>query len=161
MLITLSINGKSYAVDVAPDEKLLDTLRERLQITSVKRGCENGDCGACTVLLDGDPIASCIFLTIKACGHNVQTIEAFSVPGSLHPIQEKFRQRGVFQCGFCAPGATLSIISLLNRDSTPSEKAIRTAISGNLCRCTGYVEIVEAVKEYIAEQKDGVPYAKE
>ena len=142
MLIHFHVNGKACAVDAAPDEKLLDTLREKLQITSVKRGCENGDCGACTVLLDGRPVASCIFLTVKARNHSIQTIEAIGEPGYLHPLQEKFRAHGAFQCGFCAPGVTLSAISLLNQNPTPTEEEVRRAISGNLCRCSGYVQIV-------------------
>ena len=116
MLVCLNVNGKDYTVDVEPDEKLLDTLRERLHITSVKRGCENGDCGACTVLMNGYPVDSCIFLTLKARGQKVQTIEAFGQPGALHPIQEKLKEHGAFQCGFCAPGAVLSL-KMCIRDS--------------------------------------------
>lgn len=155
MIIHLNVNGKIREIDIAPDEKLLDTLREKLRITSVKRGCENGDCGACTVLLNGDPVASCIFLTIKARNQQIQTIEAFGQPGKLHPLQEKLKEHGAFQCGFCAPGVTLSIISLLNHIPTPTEEQIRRAISGNLCRCSGYVQIIDAVKDYVAERKDG------
>lgn len=158
MLIHLNVNGQDYDVDAAPGERLLDTLRERLHITSVKRGCENGDCGACTVLLDGRPIASCIFLTVKARNHRVQTIEAFGEPGRLHPLQEKFRVHGAFQCGFCAPGVTLSAISLLNRNPAPTEEEIRRAISGNLCRCSGYVQIVEAIKDYAEERRRGTSH---
>ena len=161
MLVCLHVNGSDFKIDVDPDEKLLDTLREKLHITSVKRGCENGDCGACTVLLNGYPIDSCIFLTVKARGQNVQTIEAFGQPGKLHPIQKKLKEHGAFQCGFCAPGAVLSIISLLDHTSDPSEDKIRGAISGNLCRCSGYVQIVSAVKEYVAERKGGTANEKE
>ena len=153
MLIHFHVNGKACAVDAAPDEKLLDTLREKLQITSVKRGCENGDCGACTVLLDGRPVASCIFLTVKARNHSIQTIEAFGEPGHLHPLQERFHAHGAFQCGFCAPGVTLSAISLLNQNPTPTEEEVRRAISGNLCRCSGYVQIVEAIMDYVEERR--------
>ena len=155
MLIKFNLNHELCEVDVEPDEKLLDTLRERLHITSVKRGCESGDCGACTVLIDGEPVTSCIYLTAKARGKDVMTIEAFSSPGHLHPLQEKFKEHGAFQCGFCAPGATLSMISLLNHNPTPTEDEIREALYGNLCRCTGYVQIIEAVKAYIREAKDG------
>lgn len=151
MLVELYVNHHPYTVDVAPDEKLLDTLRERLKITSVKRGCENGDCGACTVLVDGSPVTSCIYLTAKARGHQVLTIEAFGQPGHLHPLQEKFKEYGAFQCGFCAPGVTLSAISLLERNPTPTEEEIREAIYGNLCRCSGYVQVVEAIKAYVRE----------
>lgn len=151
MLVNLNVNGKDFQIDVAPDEKLLDTLRERLFITSVKRGCENGDCGACTVLIDGEAVASCIYLTAKADRHRVQTIEAFGRPGKLHPIQEKLKEYGAFQCGYCAPGMTLSIISLMNKNPCPDEEEIREAIYGNLCRCSGYVQIVDAVKAYVIE----------
>lgn len=161
MVICLNVNGKDFKIDVSSDEKLLDTLREKIHITSVKRGCENGDCGACTVLLNGYPVDSCIFLTVKARGQRVQTIEAFGHPGKLHPIQKKLKEHGAFQCGFCAPGAVLSIISLLDHKSDPNEDEIRRAISGNLCRCSGYVQIVNAVKEYVVERRGGIINEKE
>ena len=151
MLVELYVNHHPYTVDVAPDEKLLDTLRERLKITSVKRGCENGDCGACTVLVDGSPVTSCIYLTAKARGRQVLTIGALGQPGHLQPLQETFKEYGAFQCGFCAPGVTLSAISLLERNPTPTEEEIREAIYGNLCRCSGYVQVVEAIKAYVRE----------
>lgn len=155
MWISFNLNHKACKVDAAPDEKLLDTLRERLHVTSVKRGCENGDCGACTVLVDGEPVTSCIYLTAKARGREVLTIEAFGSPGKLHPLQEKFKEFGAFQCGFCAPGVTLSAISLLKHNPAPTEEEIREALYGNLCRCTGYVQIIEAVKAYVRETNDG------
>ena len=155
MIIDLLVNDKACQLDVTADEKLLDTLRERLHITSVKRGCENGDCGACTVLVDDKAIASCIYPTVKARGRRVQTIEAFSSPEKLHPLQEKFKEYGAFQCGFCASGMTLSAISLLQQNPDPTEEEIRQAIYGNLCRCTGYAQIVDAVKAYVAERKEG------
>ena len=155
MEVNLNVNNREYKLDVSPNEKLLDTLRERLQILSVKRGCENGDCGACTVLVDRAPVASCIYLTAKACGHQILTIEAFGKPGHLHPLQEKFKEFGAFQCGFCAPGITLSAISLLDKNPSPTEEEIREAIYGNLCRCTGYVQIIQAIKAYVKDQGDG------
>lgn len=155
MLVEFQLNHKKCAIDVAPDEKLLDTLRERLYITSVKRGCENGDCGACTVLVDGDPVTSCIYLTNKVRGKSVLTIEAFGEPENLHPLQKKFREYGAFQCGFCAPGVTLSAISLLEHNPTPTEEEIREALYGNLCRCSGYVQVIEAIKAYVEETEDG------
>lgn len=154
MLVELYVNHHPCKVNVAPDEKLLDTLRERLNITSVKRGCENGDCGACTVLVDGSPVTSCIYLTAKAHGRQVLTIEAFGQPGHLHPLQEKFKEYGAFQCGFCAPGVTLSAISLLERNPKPTEAEIREAIYGNLCRCSGYVQVMEAIKAYVRETSE-------
>lgn len=149
MIVELNVNRRLYQVDAAPDEKLTETLRNKLQITSVKRGCENGDCGACTVLVDGSPVASCIYLTAKARGHEILTIEAFGSPGHLHPLQEEFKKSGAFQCGFCAPGVTLSAISLLQRNPFPTEEEIREAITGNLCRCSGYVQIIEAIKAFV------------
>lgn len=151
MNITFTLNGKAVTVDVAPTEKLIDTLRETLHILSVKRGCENGDCGACTVLVDGEAVTSCIYLTAKAQGHEVRTVEYYGAPGHLHPIQEKFKKYAAFQCGFCAPGMTLSAISLLEHDPAPSEEKIRQALYGNLCRCSGYVQVIEAIKEYVCE----------
>lgn len=149
MRMELNVNGRLYEVDAAPDEKLTETLRNRLHITSVKRGCENGDCGACTVLVDGEPVTSCIYLTAKARGREIQTIEAFGSPEHLHPLQEEFKRSGAFQCGFCAPGVTLSAISLLRRNPRPTEEEIREAITGNLCRCSGYVQIIDAIKAYV------------
>lgn len=154
MTVELNVNRRDYRLEVAPDEKLIDTLRDRLHITSVKRGCENGDCGACTVLVDGEAAASCIYLTVQARGRQVLTIEAFGAPGRLHPLQKAFKKAGAFQCGFCAPGTALSVISLLERDPFPSEESIREAIAGNLCRCSGYVQIVDAVKAYVERTRD-------
>ena len=151
MNVAFTLNGKPVTVDAAPTEKLIDTLRETVHILSVKRGCENGDCGACTVLVDGEAVTSCIYLTAKAQGREVRTVEYYGTPGHLHPIQEKFRKYAAFQCGFCAPGMTLSAISLLEHNPAPSEEQIRQALYGNLCRCSGYVQVVEAVKEYVRE----------
>lgn len=151
MLIDLVVNHTGHQLEVEPGETLLDTLRERLKITSLKRGCENGDCGACTVLVDGETVTSCIYLTARARGKSILTIEAFGTPEHLHPLQEKFKEYGAFQCGFCAPGVTLSAIALLNHNPCPTEAEIREALYGNLCRCSGYVQIVEAVKAYVRE----------
>lgn len=149
MTVELNVNHKLYKVDVRPDEKLVETLRDKLQITSVKRGCENGDCGACTVLVDGEAVTSCIYLTIRARGHEILTIEAFGSSGQLHPLQEEFKKQGAFQCGFCAPGVILSTISLLRHNPYPTDEQIRKAIAGNLCRCSGYVQIIDAIKAYV------------
>ena len=154
MKCILNVNGELRETEVRPEECLLETLRERLHITSVKRGCENGDCGACTVLIDGEAVTSCIYLTTKAEGKLIQTIEAFTKPGAEHPLLAKFVEHGAFQCGFCATGVSLSAIALLNHVRQPSEEQIRDALYGNLCRCSGYVQIVDAIKDYVAEQSE-------
>ncbi len=154
MIVEFTLNGKPVSVDVAPDEKLLDTLRNRLKILSVKRGCENGDCGACTVLLDGAAVDSCIFLTAKARGREVRTIEAFCSGDALHPLQSSLRETGAFQCGFCAPGATLSMLALLEHNPDPTDDEIIESITGNLCRCTGYVQILEGIRKYLGRDTD-------
>jgi len=153
MKVDFTLNGKPVSPDVDPDEKLLDTLRNRLRVLSPKRGCENGDCGACTVLLDGAPIDSCLCLTAKVRGRSVQTIEAFCSGDSLHPLQEALRETGAYQCGFCAPGATLSALALLERCPDPTDDQIVEALTGNLCRCTGYVQIIEGIKKYVRDSK--------
>ena len=129
-----------------PDRRLLtDWLRDEVGLTGTHVGCEHGVCGACTVLLDGDPIRSCLTLAHQATGHEVTTIEALGTPDELHPIQEAFRAHHGLQCGFCTPGMVLAALDLLRRQPEPDDGAIRDALAGNICRCTGYVKIVEAV----------------
>jgi carbon-monoxide dehydrogenase small subunit len=142
--ITLKINGEPRAVAVEPADILLAVLRERLGITSPKIGCERGDCGACTVLLDGKSVRSCLILALEADGHEIQTLEGLSRNG-LTPLQESLLEHGAFQCGFCAPGLILSATELLREHPHPSEAQIKEAIAGNLCRCTGYQPIIEAI----------------
>ena len=142
--ITLTLNGEKRTVEVGPTDILLDVLREKLGITSPKIGCERGDCGACTVLLDGKSVRSCLILAIEADGHKLTTLEGLSRNG-LTPLQESLLKHEAFQCGFCAPGMVLSATELLAKHPHPSHEEIKEAISGNLCRCTGYQPIIEAI----------------
>ena len=146
-LINLKINGESYQLNVKPNILLLDLLREEIGLTGTKRGCGTGECGACTVLLEGRPVNSCLMLAVEANEKNVLTIEGLSRDGQLHPLQEAFIEEGAVQCGFCTPGMLLSAKALLDVNSNPKEEEIKKAIAGNLCRCTGYTKIVAAVKE--------------
>jgi carbon-monoxide dehydrogenase small subunit len=142
--ITLKVNGEAWDVDVAPNETLLEVLRTRVGIKSPKVGCERGDCGACTVLLDGRTVRSCLVLAVEADGHAVVSVEGLSADGP-NELQRAFTERNAFQCGFCAPGIVLAATELLAKNPTPTEEDVREAISGNLCRCTGYEPIVEAI----------------
>jgi carbon-monoxide dehydrogenase small subunit len=141
----MTVNGEAVRLVVEPSAMLVDVLRGRLGLMGVKEACGKGECGACTVLLDGKPVPSCITPAMKALNKNVLTIEGLGSPGKLHPIQEAFIDHGAVQCGFCTPGMILSAKALLDRCLRPTEEEVRVAISGNLCRCTGYVKIVEAV----------------
>ena len=144
-VIELTINGEVREVLVEPRTTLLHVLREDLGLTGTKESCNAGDCGACTVLIDHKPVASCLTLAIEAQGKEILTIEGLDREGGLHPIQQAFIDHYAVQCGFCTPGMILSAKALLDRNPNPTEKEVREAISGNLCRCTGYVKIVEAV----------------
>ncbi len=143
--ITLVVNGETQELAVEPWWTLLDVLREELGLTGAKKGCDRGDCGACTVLLDGKPVTSCMMLAVQANGHDILTIEGLSRPGSLHPVQQAFVDHGAIQCGFCSPGMILAAVALLNENPHPTEAEVRNALAGNLCRCTGYAKIVDAV----------------
>jgi len=145
-LISLTINDKEYEVAVKPNQTLTDLLRYDLGLTGTKKGCEVGDCGTCTVIMDGKPVNSCLVLALQANGKQIVTIEGLETDQGLHPIQQAFVEKGSIQCGFCSPGMILSAKSLLDRNPKPKEADIRMAISGNLCRCTGYQKIVEAVQ---------------
>jgi carbon-monoxide dehydrogenase small subunit len=145
MIVTLTLNGETRTVDVAPNDILLDVLREKLGVKSPKTGCERGDCGVCTVLLDGKPVRSCLVLAVEADGHEITTVEGLSKDG-ITPLQQAFIDRNAFQCGFCAPGVVLAATALLRNNPNPTGEEIREALSGNLCRCTGYDSIVEAIK---------------
>jgi len=146
-LIQLTVNGRLVEAAVEPNRTLLQFLREDLELTGSKHGCGLGDCGACTVILDGKPVNSCLVLAVQANGREVLTIEGLAENGKLHPIQQAFVDKGAIQCGFCTPGMILSAKALLDANPRPTEQEIRLAISGNLCRCTGYQKIVEAIGE--------------
>ncbi len=144
-LITLSVNGDTHTLLVKANEVLTNVLRDRLDLTGTKKGCELGDCGSCTVLLDGRPVDSCMVLAVEADGREVTTIEGVAENGRLDAIQQAMVNHGAIQCGYCTPGMVLSAKALLTRNPHPTEHEVREAIAGNLCRCTGYVHIVEAV----------------
>lgn len=144
-LINLKINEESYQFNVKPNILLLDLLREEIGLTGTKRGCGTGECGACTVLLEGRPVNSCLVLAVEANEKNVLTIEGLASDGQLHPLQEAFIEEGAVQCGFCTPGMLLSVKALLDVNSNPKEEEIKKAIAGNLCRCTGYTKIIKAI----------------
>ena len=150
VLLKMVVNGKSVEVKVDPTWTLLYVLREELKLTGTKKGCEKGDCGACTVLLQGTPVNSCLVLALQAEGKEIETIEGLGQADDLHPLQKSFIAKGAVQCGFCTPGMLLSAAALLKKNPSPTEKEIRTAISGNLCRCTGYQKIVKAIQDVAA-----------
>ncbi len=144
-LVTLRVNGETYELPVDVRRTLLEILRDELSLTGTKEGCDTGDCGACTVLLDGVPIASCLTLAVEAQGKEISTIEGLARGGQLHPLQRAFIDHGAIQCGFCTPGIIMSAKALLDKNPQPTEAEAREAISGNYCRCTGYTKIVEAI----------------
>jgi aerobic-type carbon monoxide dehydrogenase small subunit (CoxS/CutS family) len=145
-LITLTVNGNKYEVAIEPRQSLLQVLREELHLTGTKEGCSEGECGACTVFLDGQTVDSCLIFALEANGRDVVTIEGLATGDTLHPLQKAFAEYGGVQCGFCTPGMILAAKALLDSNPYPTEADIRQGISGNLCRCTGYVKIVEAIK---------------
>ena len=146
-VVALRVNGLLYEIAVEPRRTLAEALRYDIGLTGTKIGCSIGDCGACTVLIDGVPSFSCLVLAIEAEGHDIQTIEGVADGNKLHPLQEAFVQTGAIQCGFCTPGMIMTALALLRDNPDPSDAEIRRALSGNLCRCTGYQKIVEAVKD--------------
>jgi aerobic carbon-monoxide dehydrogenase small subunit len=151
MRTTLSVNGRERTVDVEPGRTLLDVLRDTLGILDVKEGCGEGVCGACTVLLDGRPVSSCLVLCVATRGRPIVTVRGLERHGDLHPLQEAFVQHGAVQCGFCTPGMLLTALAFLERNPRPDRAAIRAAIGGNLCRCTGYAKIIDAIEWYARE----------
>jgi len=142
-----TINGRHYAIETPPNQTLLDLLREQIGLTGTKRGCEIGECGACTVLVDGVPVNSCLVLAPQVEGKAILTVEGIAEGDHLTPLQEAFIDHEAVHCGFCTPGMLMSARGLLNDHPSPSEQEIRLAIAGNLCRCSGYVQIVEAIKD--------------
>jgi carbon-monoxide dehydrogenase small subunit len=147
MLVKLKVNGELRQADVAPETTLLKMLREDLGLTGAKLGCDVGDCGTCTVIVDGDSVNSCLMLAVKADGHEVTTIEGLATSADLHPLQKSFEELGALQCGFCGPGMLMSAKNLLDKNPEPSAHEIKDALSGNLCRCTGYTKIIEAIQD--------------
>jgi len=144
--IALTVNGERVEADVWAGESLLVALRDRLGLYGSKNACEQGECGSCSVLLDGELVCSCLVLAAQADGHEVVTVEGLGEDGALHPVQEAFAETGAVQCGFCTPGFVVAAADLLRRVPDPSEDEIREALSGNLCRCTGYQKILDAVR---------------
>ena len=146
MKITLTVNGEQREADVWGGESLLFTLREQLELPGSKNACEQGECGSCSVLLDGTLVCSCLVLAAQADGHEVVTVEGVAENGALHRVQEAFLAAGAVQCGFCTPGLIVATVDLLDHTPSPTDDQIREALSGNLCRCTGYQKIFEAVR---------------
>lgn len=154
-VITLNVNGDPYTVSVDPSQTLNEVLREELNLTGVKLGCGSGDCGACTVLMDGRAVSSCLTLAVEAEGKDILTVEGLAPSGEkLHVIQEEFIDKGAIQCGFCTAGMEMSALHLLNKNPSPTETEIREALSGNLCRCTGYAKIVDAISSAAQRMND-------
>jgi carbon-monoxide dehydrogenase small subunit len=146
MKITLRVNGEQREADVWEGESLLFALRESLGLPGSKNACEQGECGSCSVVLDGELVCSCLVLAAQADGHEVVTVEGLAQGGELHPVQEAFAETGAVQCGFCTPGLVVATVDLLARNPDPNDDEIREALSGNLCRCTGYAKIFDAVR---------------
>ena len=147
--IELKINGDSYELLVSPNQTLLEALRENLGLMGTKRGCDLGACGACTVLVDGDAALSCVMLAVDAAGREILTIEGLSEGDQLHPLQKAFVEKGGLQCGFCTPGMILTAKSILDEEPNPTEAIVKKNMSGNLCRCTGYTKVIEAVMSVV------------
>ena len=145
--VTVTVNGQTRSASVPPETTLLVLLREHLNLTGAKLGCDVGDCGACTVIVDGMAVNSCLMLAGQANGRNVTTIEGLATRDRLHPVQKAFEDTGALQCGFCGPGAIMASKALLDDNPNPSVKEIRDALSGSLCRCTGYTKMIDAVQE--------------
>ena len=143
--IQFTINGEQVEVEAEPRETLLQVIRDKLSLTGSKEACGLGECGACTVLMNGTPVYSCLILAVEAEGKDILTVEGLAEGEKLHPLQEAFRDYGAVQCGFCTPGMLLTAKALLEENPRPTEEEVRTAIAGNICRCTGYVKIVEAI----------------
>lgn len=154
MRIQMTVNDQLHSLDVRSDEMLLDVLRDRLYLKGVKRGCDVGQCGACTIILNGRAVYSCVILACDADGVAITTIEGLERSGAAHPLQRAFVEAGAVQCGFCTPGMILSAKALLDANPDPTEAEIRAAISGNICRCTGYEKIVSAIKRAAEGGKD-------
>jgi carbon-monoxide dehydrogenase small subunit len=154
-LLQLIVDGVAVSASVEPDRTLLRVLRDDLGRTGTKEGCDDSECGACMVLIDGRPLNSCSYLALQAAGRSITTVEGLAGPDDLHPLQVAFLEGGGIQCGFCTPGMLISAVALLADDADPSEAAIRDGLAGNLCRCTGYQPIIRAVQRAAAEMRAG------
>jgi aerobic-type carbon monoxide dehydrogenase small subunit (CoxS/CutS family) len=152
--VTMTVNGTERTASVRPETTLLKCLREEFSLTGAKLGCDVGDCGACTVIVDGKSVNSCLMLALQADGRDVLTIEGLATVEQLHPIQHAFEEKGSLQCGFCGPGVIMSAKALLDENADPSEQDIRDALAGNLCRCTGYTKMIEAIQAIARATKD-------
>lgn len=158
MKISFILNGEEIEIDAPPGRRVVDLLREDLNLTGTKEGCGEGECGACTIFVDGESRLSCLMLAPQLEGRKVTTIEGITTEGRLHPIQKAFVECGAVQCGFCSPGMVLRAVDLLRRNPNPTRTEIREGISGNLCRCTGYQKIVDAVETAALKMKEGNEY---
>ena len=147
----IEVNGENRAADADPAMPLAVFLRDHLKLRGTKIGCGNGECGACTVLMDGRAVCSCLMPLGRAQGRRIETIESLGDPDDLHPIQRTLVERGAFQCGFCTPGVVMSLVALLEENPKPDDDEIRSTLQGNLCRCSGYVKLLEAVKEIVGK----------
>lgn len=153
-LMTFHVNGETQQVAASPTHTLLEVLREELDLTGTKHGCELGHCGACTVLVDGKPVLSCLMLAVEAQDRAITTVEGLARENTLHPLQQTFAERGAAQCGYCTPGFLVSGAALLERNTNPTRAEIQAALAGNLCRCTGYTKIIEAVELAAKRMRD-------
>jgi aerobic-type carbon monoxide dehydrogenase small subunit (CoxS/CutS family) len=151
--ITLTVNGDSHSLEVEPELSLLEMLRERLGLTGTNCGCNKGDCGACTVIMNGKSVNSCLVLAAECDGAHILTIEGLAREGKLHPVQEAFIEQGAVQCGFCTPGMVMQTVAFLASNPNPTEEEARAGIEGNICRCTGYERIVEAILSAAGKMK--------
>jgi carbon-monoxide dehydrogenase small subunit len=160
VLLTLRVNGEPHEVAFAPHKTLLEVLREDLALTGTKHGCELGECGTCTVLVDGKPVLSCLVLGLEAEGRAIETVEGMAHGPELHPLQDAFADLGAAQCGYCTPGILMTGKALLTAEPAPSRERIQQALAGNLCRCTGYLKIFEAVELAAARMRGETPVVK-
>jgi carbon-monoxide dehydrogenase small subunit len=154
--VKMEVNGEAVEATFAPYKTLLEVLREELNLTGTKHGCELGECGACTVLVDGEPVLSCLTLALECQGRAVQTIEGVARGPELHPLQAAFADRGGSQCGYCTPGVVMTAKALLDRNPSPTQQEIKEATAGNLCRCTGYNQITEAIEDAAARLREEI-----
>jgi len=159
--VTLNVNGQPRSASVAPETTLLDVLRDEFGLTGAKLGCDVGDCGACTVIVDGKPVNACLMLAAQAADRDVLTIEGLATRDALHPLQKAFEEHAALQCGFCGPGVILSAKALLDENSDPTRYDVRDALSGNLCRCTGYTKLIDAVQAAAARMRGAAEGGRE